>query len=62
MSIRIHELAAKIGKPNKELMALLKERKIIGADVKSPSSTISDIYADYIAKDFAWAALAMARL
>ncbi len=52
MSIRIHELAAKIGKPNKELMALLKERKIIGADVKSPSSTISDIYADYVAKEF----------
>ncbi len=52
MSIRIHELAAKIGKPNKDVMALLKERKIIGADVKSPSSTISDIYAEDFAKEF----------
>ena len=52
MSIRIHELAAKIGKPNKDVMALLKERKIIGANVTSPSSTISDIYAEDFAKEF----------
>ncbi len=52
MSIRIHELATKIGKPNKELMALLRERKIIGEKVTSPSSTIANLYADEIAKEF----------
>jgi translation initiation factor IF-2 len=52
MSIRIHQLATKIGKSNKELMALLRERKIIGEKVTSPSGTISDIYAEDIAKEF----------
>jgi translation initiation factor IF-2 len=52
MSIRIHQLATKIGKSNKELMALLRERKIIGEKATSPSGTISDIYAEDIAKEF----------
>jgi translation initiation factor IF-2 len=43
MSIRIHELARKIGIDNKELLALLKERKF---DVKSVSSTVDNISAD----------------
>jgi translation initiation factor IF-2 len=43
MSIRIHELAKKIGMDNKELLALLKERKF---DVKSVSSTIDNISAE----------------
>ena len=42
MSIRIHELARKIGMDNKELLSLLKERKF---DVKSVSSTIDNICA-----------------
>jgi translation initiation factor IF-2 len=43
MSIRIHELAKKLGMDNKELLALLKERKF---DVKSVSSSIDNISAD----------------
>ena len=31
MSIRVFEIARRIGKDNKVLLALLKERKIIGA-------------------------------
>ncbi|MBC8125876.1 MAG: translation initiation factor IF-2 N-terminal domain-containing protein [Gloeobacteraceae cyanobacterium ES-bin-144] len=52
MSIRIHELAVKLGIPNKEIMALLRERKVIGANVTSPSSTISEVYAEDIAMEF----------
>jgi hypothetical protein len=43
MSIRIHKLAEDLGLDNKEMMALLKERKIIAADVKSVSSTRSHV-------------------
>src|SRR5436190_21079858 len=50
MSIRIHELARKIGMDNKELLALLKERKY---DVKSVSSTIDNISAEALATEFA---------
>src|SRR5947207_14623497 len=50
MSIRIHELARKIGMENKELLALLKERKY---DVKSVSSTIDNISAEALATEFA---------
>ncbi|MBK9991841.1 MAG: translation initiation factor IF-2 [Verrucomicrobia bacterium] len=50
MSIRIHELAKKIGMDNKQLLALLKERKF---DVKSVSSTIDNISAEAITQEFA---------
>jgi len=50
MSIRIHELAKKIGMDNKQLLALLKERKY---DVKSVSSTIDNISAEAITQEFA---------
>ena len=50
MSIRIHELAKKIGMDNKQLLALLKERKF---DVKSVSSTIDNISAEAISLEFA---------
>ncbi|MCF7689168.1 MAG: translation initiation factor IF-2 [Cephaloticoccus sp.] len=48
MSIRIHELAKKIGMDNKELLALLKERHF---DVKSVSSTIDNISADALVEE-----------
>jgi translation initiation factor IF-2 len=50
MSIRIHELAKKIGMDNKQLLALLKERKY---DVKSVSSTIDNISAEALEQEFA---------
>jgi translation initiation factor IF-2 len=50
MSIRIHELAKKIGMDNKQLLSLLKERKF---DVKSVSSTIDNISAEAIEQEFA---------
>jgi translation initiation factor IF-2 len=43
MSVRIHELAKRIGMDNKELLALLKGR---GFDVKTVSSTVDPISAD----------------
>ncbi len=49
MSIRIHELAKKIGMDNKQLLALLKERKY---DVKSVSSTIDNISAEALTQEF----------
>jgi len=49
MSIRIHELAKKIGMDNKKLLALLKERKF---DVKSVSSTIDNISAEALVEEF----------
>jgi len=52
MSIRIHELAKKIGFDNKQMLALLKERKF---DVKSVSSTIDNISAEAIVEEFAGA-------
>ena len=53
MSIRIHELAKELGLENKEMMALLKERKIIAADVKSVSSTVDNISASALKEEFA---------
>ncbi len=50
MSIRIHELAKKIGMENKELLTLLKERSY---DVKTASSTIDNISADALMEEFA---------
>jgi translation initiation factor IF-2 len=49
MSIRIHELAKKIGMDNKQLLSLLKERHY---DVKSVSSTIDNISAEALAEEF----------
>jgi translation initiation factor IF-2 len=49
MSIRIHELAKKIGMDNKELLSLLKTRNF---DVKSVSSTVDNISAEAIVQEF----------
>ena len=53
MSIRIHELAKQIDMDNKELLALLKERKYVPANVTSTSSTLANLYADLIKEEFA---------
>lgn len=50
MSIRIHELAKKIGMDNKSLLALLKERNF---DVKTASSTVDNISAEALEVEFA---------
>lgn len=50
MSIRIHELAKKIGLDNKSLLALLKERNF---DVKTASSTVDNISAEALVDEFA---------
>lgn len=50
MSIRIHELAKKIGMENKDLLSLLKERNY---EVKSVSSTIDNISAEALVEEFA---------
>src|SRR3954468_16924968 len=52
MSIRIHKLAKELGLDNKEMMALLKERKIIAPDVKSVSSTVDNINASALRDEF----------
>ena len=43
MSVRIHELAKRIGIDNKELLSLLKDR---GFDVKTVSSAVDPISAE----------------
>jgi translation initiation factor IF-2 len=48
MSIRIHELAKKIGMDNKELLSLLKARNF---DVKSVSSTVDNISAEALEQE-----------
>jgi translation initiation factor IF-2 len=53
MSIRIHKLAEELGLDNKEMMALLKERRIIASDVKSVSSTVDNINAEALRDEFA---------
>src|SRR3954470_17941136 len=53
MSIRIHKLAEELGLDNKEMMTLLKERKIVAADVKSVSSTVDNINAAVLREEFA---------
>ena len=52
MSIRIHKLAEELGLDNKEMMALLKERRIIAVDVKSVSSTVDNISASALREEF----------
>ena len=49
MSVRIHQLAKQIGMENKELLELLRDR---GFEVKSVSSTIDNISAESIVKEF----------
>src|SRR3954466_7968108 len=53
MSIRIHKLAEELGLDNKEMMTLLKERRIIPQDVKSVSSTVDNINASALRDEFA---------
>jgi translation initiation factor IF-2 len=53
MSIRIHKLAEELGLDNKEMISLLKERKIITPDVKSVSSTVDNISAAALREEFA---------
>ncbi len=53
MSIRIHKLAEELGMENKQLMTLLKERRIIAQDVKSVSSTVDNINASALREEFA---------
>ncbi|MDO8542742.1 MAG: translation initiation factor IF-2 [Opitutaceae bacterium] len=60
MSIRIHKLAEELGMENKQLMVLLKERKIIAQDVKSVSSTVDNINASALREEFAKPAAAAA--
>ncbi|QYM80370.1 translation initiation factor IF-2 [Horticoccus luteus] len=60
MSIRIHKLAEELGLENKELLSLLRERKIIGAEVKSVSSTVDNINADALREEFGPRAAAVA--
>lgn len=50
MSVRIHELAKKIGLTNPELIDLLKER---GYKVKTASSTVDNISAESLVEEFA---------
>jgi translation initiation factor IF-2 len=52
MSIRIHELAKRIGMDGKEMLALLKQRSYVAADTKSVSSTVANIYVEEIEKEF----------
>ncbi|MEY4489098.1 MAG: Translation initiation factor, partial [Verrucomicrobiota bacterium] len=49
MSIRVHELAKKLGMENKELISLLKARNY---DVKTSSSTVDNISAEALEKEF----------
>lgn len=49
MSVRIYELSKKINLTNKETISLLQDR---GFEVKSASSTIADIYAEDLIKEF----------
>jgi translation initiation factor IF-2 len=53
MSIRIHELAKRYNMEGKEMLALLKERGYVSADTRSVSSTVSKIYEEEVAKEFA---------
>jgi translation initiation factor IF-2 len=53
MSARIHEIAKQYNVEPKEMLAWLKEQGFVAADTKSVSSTVSKIYYDEIAKQFA---------
>lgn len=49
MSVRIYQLARQLNMENKEVLELLQKR---GMDVKSPSSTIPNLYAEEFLKEF----------
>ncbi len=49
MSVRIYQLARQLNLDNKKVIELLQKR---GIDVKSPSSTIPNVYAEEFVKDF----------
>lgn len=49
MSVRIYQLARQLNLENKNLIDLLRDR---GLDVKSPSSTIPNIYAEELIRDY----------
>lgn len=49
MSVRIYQLSKELGMENKDVIALLQER---GLDVKSPSNTIPNIYAESFIEEF----------
>ena len=49
MSVRIYQLARQLGLDNKKVIELLQAK---GMDVKSPSSTIPNVYADEFVKEF----------
>ena len=49
MSVRIYQLARQLNMENKKVLELLQKR---GMDVKSPSSTIPNLYAEEILKEF----------
>lgn len=49
MSVRIYQLARQLNIDNKQVMDLLKKK---GMDVKSPSSTIPNVYAEEFLKEF----------
>ena len=57
MSIRVHELAKKLGMENKDLISLLKARNY---DVKTASSTVDNISAEALELEFPHAAAAPA--
>ena len=58
MSARIHEIAKQYNVEPKEMLAWLKAQGFVSADTKSVSSTVSKIYYDEIAKQFAPAPVA----
>ncbi len=49
MSVRIYQLARQLNMENKKVLELLQKR---GMDVKSPSSTIPNLYAEEFLKEF----------
>ncbi|RXK52825.1 translation initiation factor IF-2 [Oleiharenicola lentus] len=53
MSARIHEIAKQYNIEPKEMLSWLKQQGFVAADTKSVSSTVSKIYYDEIAKQFA---------
>ena len=53
MKIRIHELAKELGVEKETMMALLKERRMIPADVRSVSSPVDSISDAALRTEFA---------
>ena len=49
MSVRIYQLARQLNLDNKSVIELLKQR---GLEIKSPSSTIPNIYAEEFIRDY----------